>query len=156
MLCVSGSYVNGRGSGGSPVLILVLPRAGSLTLGELRNLSVPVFLVCGMRKMRTTPEDLGAPSSLALWFIGFIYTQFVQHSARLPIPVLCRFTTRAGSEKCIVRRWCCWGSITECTHTHPDGMAYSASRLRGADLMGPPLSVRSVVDQNVVMWHMTV
>ena len=37
-----------------------------------------------------------------------------------------------------------------------DGIAYYIPRLYGTDLMETPLHMGSVLDQNVIMWHMTV
>ena len=40
--------------------------------------------------------------------------------------------------------------------TNLGGIAYHILRLHGTNLMGPPSYMWSVIDRNVVMWHMTV
>lgn len=63
--------------------------------------------------------------------------------------------TRKLSEKYSITRFCHCANITECAYADLDGAAYYTPRLCGTDLMGPPLHMQSVVDQNIAMWRMT-
>lgn len=47
-------------------------------------------------------------------------------------------------------------SIIERTYANLDSIASCTPRLYGANLMGPPSCMWSVVDPNVIMQHMTV
>lgn len=67
---------------------------------------------------------------------------------------MCRLTLGIHSERCLIRLSYHHTNIIECTDTNLDGIG--ALRLYGISLMGPPSYVRSVVDQTVVMWRMTV
>lgn len=70
--------------------------------------------------------------------------------------VMHQLTTGMRSEKGVVRLFHRCGNITERICTKPDGTARDTAGLRGTDLMGPPSSMWSVVDRNVVMQRMTI
>lgn len=47
-------------------------------------------------------------------------------------------------------------TFTECSYTNLDGAAYHTARLYATNLMGPRSCMWSVLDRNIVMWHMTI
>lgn len=65
-------------------------------------------------------------------------------------------TMREPSEKCIVGQFCRCVNIMECTCTGSDAMDYCTPMLCGANLVGPPWYMQSVLDQNVIMWCLIV
>lgn len=54
-----------------------------------------------------------------------------------------------------MRQSCHCVSMIESTYTNMDDIAYYTRRLYGTDLRGPPSYVRSIVEQNVGMHHIT-
>ena len=65
-------------------------------------------------------------------------------------------TVICHSEEGIIRLFCHCGNIVGCTCTNLDGVAYYTPRLYGDNIMGSPLHMQSVIDQNVVMQHVTI
>lgn len=68
----------------------------------------------------------------------------------------CRLTMGVRSKKCIIRRFHHYRNMTEYAYRNLDDIVCYTSRLHSTHLMGPPLYMRSIIDQNLVMWCMTV
>ena len=69
--------------------------------------------------------------------------------------VMCHLMVGIRYEKCAIRCFCC-ADIIERTHTNLDGRAYYTPNLYGTNLMGPQSYTWPVIDQNVIMRHMTI
>lgn len=69
---------------------------------------------------------------------------------------MCQLMMETCSEICIIRYFCHCVNVIECTYTNLDAIAYHTPGLYGINLMGPPLYMRSAVDQNVIVWCVTV
>ena len=75
----------------------------------------------------------------------YIYTHTVLRCLRTGIWAKKRFT----------RLFLRCANIIACTYTNLDGTAYDTPTLYGTNLMGPVSLMQSIVDENVMVWHMT-
>ena len=74
----------------------------------------------------------------------------------IPFTVICHLPMGICSENCVFGQFSRCVNIIECTHTNIDGIPCYTPGLYGTNLMGPPSYMWSVIDWNVVMWHMSV
>ena len=83
-------------------------------------------------------------------------SQSVKWQTLVTYAVVCCLTVEIHSEKCAIRWFRHHVHIIECRYTNLGGIACYTPRLYGANVMGPPSYVQSIVDWNIIMRFISV